>query len=66
MSNINDWVIEMQEDATEMSLAKFIRAHGRSQASIWREVNGELYNGSTRKDRSARVAYSKSFEEIPF
>ena len=66
MSKMGNWVMEMQEEATEMSLAKFIRAHGRSKASIWREVNGELYNGSTRKDRPACVAYSKSFEEIPF
>jgi len=66
MSKMGNWVMEMQEDAVEMSLAKFIRVHGRSQASIWREVNGELYNRPTREDRPARVAHSKSFEEIPF
>ena len=66
MSKMGNWVMEMQEDAVEMSLAKFIRAHGRSQASIWREVNGELYNRPTCEDRPTRVAHSKSFEEIPF
>ena len=66
MSKMGNWVMEMQEDAECMSLAKFIRAHGRSQASIWREVNGELYNRPTCENRPSRVAYSKSFEEIPF
>mgnify|MGYP001038941978 FL=1 len=66
MSKMGNWVMEMQEDAEHMSLAKFIRAHGRSQASIWREVNGELYNRPTCENRPSRVAYSKSFEEIPF
>ena len=66
MSKIGNWVIEMQEDAAEMTLSQFIRAHGRSQASIWREVNDELYNWATRKDRHSRVASFKSIDEIPF
>lgn len=66
MSKTGNWIMEMQEAAAEMTLSQFIRAHGRSQASIWREVNGELYNRPTREDRPARVAHSKSFEEIPF
>lgn len=66
MSKMGNWVMEMQEDAEHMSLAKFIRAHGRSQASIWREVNGELYNRPTYENRPARMAAQKSFEEIPF
>ena len=66
MSKMGNWVMEMQEDAAEMSLSKFIRAHGRSQASIWREVNDKLYNRPTCEDRPAHVAHSKSFEEIPF
>lgn len=66
MSKIGNWVIEMQEDATEMTLSQFIRAHGNSQASIWREVNGELYNWATREDRHPRVASTKSIDEIPF
>lgn len=66
MSKMGNWVMEMQEDAEHMSLAKFIRVHGRSQASIWREVNGELYNRPTCENRPSCVAYSKSFEEIPF
>ena len=66
MSKMGNWVMEMQEDAVEMTLSQFIRAHGRSQVSIWREVNGELYNRPTCENRPSRVAYSKSFEEIPF
>jgi hypothetical protein len=66
MSNIGNWVIEMQEDASEMTLSQFIRVHGRSQGHIWREVNGELYNRPAGEDRYAFVAHSKSFEEIPF
>jgi hypothetical protein len=66
MSKMGNWVMEMQEDAVEMTLSQFIRVHGRSQASIWREANAELYNRPTCENRPSRVAYSKSFEEIPF
>lgn len=66
MSKTGNWIMEMQEAAAEMTLSQFIRAHGRSQASIWREVNGELYNRPTCENRPSHVAYSKSFEEIPF
>lgn len=39
MSKVGQWVMEMEEDATWMSRAVFIRAHGISQADIWDKVN---------------------------
>ena len=39
MSKTGQWVFEMQEDAADMSLSKFIKKHGYSQAEVWYEVN---------------------------
>ena len=38
MSKIGNWVLEMQEDAYDMTLAEFIKKHGESQSSLWHEV----------------------------
>jgi hypothetical protein len=38
MSNIGQWVVEMQEDAYHMDFNQFIEKHGSSQASVWCEV----------------------------
>ena len=40
MSKVGNWVLGMQEDATWMTLAEFIAAHGERQADIWHEVHG--------------------------
>lgn len=40
MSKVGQWVLGMQEDATWMTLAEFIKVHGESQADIWHEVHG--------------------------
>jgi len=38
MSKTGNWVFEMQEDAYDMTLAEFIKKHGKSQAQVWHEV----------------------------
>ena len=37
MSKIGNWVLEMQEDAYDMTLAEFIKKHGESQADVWHQ-----------------------------
>lgn len=66
MSRIGQWVMEMQEDASEMTLEMFIQTHGISQSDIWREVNGELYLGTKREDRYSRNDYAETGDTIPF
>ena len=35
MSKIGNYVVEMQEDAWDMSFEQFIEKHGSSQAQVW-------------------------------
>lgn len=42
MSKMGNWVVEMQEDAEDMTLSEFIKQHGSTQASIWHEVQQEM------------------------
>tara|TARA_B110000305_G_scaffold27120_1_gene25026 strand:+ start:1055 stop:1216 length:162 start_codon:yes stop_codon:yes gene_type:complete len=37
MSKTGNWVLEMQEDAWDMSFEQFIEKHGSSQARVWSE-----------------------------
>lgn len=41
MSKTGQWVFEMQEDASQMTLEEFIEKHGESQADVWHEVWAE-------------------------
>ena len=41
MSKVGQWVFEMQEDASQMTLEEFIEKHGESQADVWHEVWAE-------------------------
>jgi hypothetical protein len=40
MSKTNQWIMEMEEDAVEMTLAEFTKRHGETAQDIWRRVNG--------------------------
>ena len=42
MSKIGNWVLEMQEDAADMTLAEFNNKHGESQSTVWDEVQREM------------------------
>jgi phage-related protein len=66
MSKIGQWVFEMQEDASYMTLDQFIKTHGSSQSHIWKEVNGPLHFESECEDRFPRVAYSQQTNGSPF
>jgi methenyltetrahydromethanopterin cyclohydrolase len=38
MSKTGQWVFEMQEDATQMTLEEFAEKHGKAQEAVWHEV----------------------------
>jgi hypothetical protein len=41
MSRMGQFIMELQEEAYEMSKDDFLEAYGHSFASFWEEVNGE-------------------------
>jgi|TARA_R110002050_G_scaffold266391_2_gene407750 phage-related protein len=45
MSKTGNWVLEMQEDAYDMTLAEFIKKHGESQSSLWHQTQEEAEEG---------------------
>ena len=41
MSGISDWLIEMEEDAAQLSLSAWLAKHGTSRKDIWARVQRE-------------------------
>ncbi len=41
MSKTGQWVFEMQEDASQMTLEEFIEKHGQTAKDVWHEVWAE-------------------------
>ena len=41
MSKVGQWVMEMQEDAYDMTEEEFVKAHGESNRSVWHDVHSE-------------------------
>ncbi len=41
MSKVGQWVMEMQEDAYDMTEEEFVKAHGASNRSVWHDVHSE-------------------------
>ena len=41
MSRVNDWLIEMEEDAVHLSLSAWLAKHGTSRKDIWARVQKE-------------------------
>ena len=39
MSRVKDWLIEMEEDATHLSLTDWVAIHGISHKEIWEKIN---------------------------
>ena len=39
MSKTGQWVLQMQEDANDMTREEFIKKHGEAQVDIWDSVN---------------------------
>ena len=45
MSKTGNWVLAMQEDAFEMTLAEFVAKWGLEQRQIWDDVQLEMHAG---------------------
>ena len=41
MSRVKDWLIEMEEDAVNLSLSAWLAKHGTSRKDIWARVQKE-------------------------
>ena len=39
MSKTGQWVLQMQEDANDMTREEFIKKHGEAQVDTWDSVN---------------------------
>lgn len=39
MSRMGNWILEMQEAATEMGLQEFVKNYGYAAAETWYEIN---------------------------
>jgi hypothetical protein len=39
MSKMGSWVLEMQEDALELSLKSFCERYGYTFAEVWHDIN---------------------------
>ena len=67
MSKMGNWVLEMQENAVDMTLEQFTNTYGKSEEHIWREANGEEPDfGGPSEDRSVQSVDSGYGDEIPF
>ena len=44
MGKVKAWLMEMEEDAAEMTRDEFIAKHGEYQMDIWDRVNEGDYN----------------------
>ena len=42
MSKTGAWVLQMQEEAAEMTRDEFIKKHGEHNLDLWEEVHEEL------------------------
>lgn len=42
MSNIGNYVVEMQENATEMTYEEFVSQYGQASSRIWEDENEEF------------------------
>tara|TARA_R100001510_G_C7549372_1_gene133789 strand:- start:428 stop:640 length:213 start_codon:yes stop_codon:yes gene_type:complete len=42
MSKTGAWVLQMQEEAAEMTKDEFIKKHGEHNLDLWEEVHEEL------------------------
>jgi len=41
MSRVKDWLMDMEEDASWMSLNEWLDKHGRSNQEVYETINGE-------------------------
>ena len=44
MGKIKSWLMDMEQDAAEMSLFLFCRKHGAAHMDVWKSVNDPNYD----------------------
>ena len=44
MGKIKSWLMDMEQDAAEMSLFLFCRKHGAEHMDVWKSVNDPNYD----------------------
>ncbi len=42
MARVNDWLIEMEEDETHLTLDEWSAKHGSYRKEVWDKVHGEM------------------------
>lgn len=52
MAKVKSWLMDLEDDATHMSKAEFIRTHGERCSDIWERVHYEKENGEPYFDDS--------------
>jgi hypothetical protein len=67
MSKMGNWVLEMQENAVDMTLEQFTNTYGKREEHIWREANGEEPDfGRPGEPGYVQHVNSGYGDEIPF
>ncbi|WDP92410.1 MAG: hypothetical protein HUN04_22875 [Desulfobacter sp.] len=81
MGRIKNWLMDMEDDAHQMGLEKFIRKHGREHAHVWRQVNtpsekhssfvfyntaNDLSTADSSNEDSKSMDENTSTDDIPF
>ena len=52
MAKVKSWLMDLEDDATHMSKAEFIRTHSDRYSDIWERVNYEKENDEPYFDDS--------------
>ena len=55
MSKTGAWVLQMQEEAAEMTKDEFIKKHGEHNLDLWQEVHEELGDIDEMRSRLDQV-----------
>jgi hypothetical protein len=55
MSKTGAWVLQMQEEAAEMTKDEFIKKHGEHNLDLWEEVHEELGDVDEMQSRLDQV-----------
>lgn len=42
MGKVKSWLMDMEEDAADMSMEDFVQKHGKNQTDIWVRVRREM------------------------
>jgi predicted nuclease with TOPRIM domain len=62
MSKTGAWVLDMQEDAANLTKEEFIKKHGEHNLDLWTEVHEEL--GDLEEMQSKLKKMQKKFDDV--